>query len=142
MKNSYGKGLFFYAAVAALLLGCGPKDDNSNLLGIWRIYSSKVNNVEIGDGKGWLDFKEGGKVDARTGPGMYDSGNNYALKIDTKTLELFTDSTKQTYSYKMNGDSMTMTAMLENMPLFLGLVKVEEYPMTPDKEGAASAMPF
>lgn len=112
-----------------LLVGCeGKVDESKAILSIWTITSSTVNGIEIGDGKGWLHFKEDGTVESRTGPQLYDSGN-FRIDPAAKKIEMYTDSTNQTYNYTMIGDSLIMNAKIGDMPLVLRTIRADEYPI-------------
>lgn len=129
MKRVFGQlGVFLLLSIT-VVLGCQEQvNEEKALISIWKIGSSTVNGIEIGDGKGWLHFHENGTIDSRTGPQLYDSGN-YKIDTEHKKIELFTDTTKQIYDYVMAGDSLIMRAKIETMALVLRTVKVNEYPI-------------
>ncbi len=129
MKKVYQQLGALLLVSALLLVGCEAKvDESKEILSIWKIGSSTINGIEIGDGKGWLHFKDNGIVESRTGPQLYDSGN-FRINPEAKTIEMYTDTTNQVYNYVMNGDSLTMKAHIGEMPLVLRTVKVNEYPI-------------
>ena len=120
---------FSMLAATLILASCSSEVDESKaILSIWHIHSSTVNGIDIGDGKGWLHFKEDGTVESRTGPQMYDSGK-FRIMPETKKLDMYTDTTSQTYDYVMTGDSLIMRAHIGEMALVLRTTKASEYPI-------------
>lgn len=119
----------------ALSLGAckGSQDDKSAIVAIWHIRSINVNGMEIGDGKGFLDFKADGTVRSRTGPGMYDEGK-YTLNPDTKVLTLKQDSSQLDYQYSLSNDSLSMRSNEGGRALLLTGVKVDKLPVDPEND--------
>jgi hypothetical protein len=123
-----------------VFMGCSAPDDKENILGIWRVKSSAVDGREVGDGLGWFDFKADGTVDTRPRPGKYDSGK-YELDQDKGTIALNSNEGGMTYTYTLDGDDLVMSAMMANqMTLKLVCVKVDDYPITKDKDAPDDAI--
>lgn len=121
-------------AVLLYLVGCtGKQNDKESIVAIWQIKSINVNGMEIGDGKGFLNFHADGKVESRTGPGLYDEGN-YTIDPETKTLTLGQDSTKLKYEYSLVGDSLTMRSNESGMALLLRSKKVDKLPVNVEED--------
>ena len=116
-------------ALACLIYSCGEKqDDQKAILAIWRLASINVNGQEIGDGKGYLHFKENGQVASRTGPGIYEDGK-YVLNVEKKKLTMMQDSSQLNYQYELMGDSLTMRTHENGMALLLIGKKVDQLPI-------------
>jgi hypothetical protein len=127
---------FLPAMIIALSIfsGCSTMDDKENILGIWRVNSSMVEGREIGDAKGWFEFKSDGTVDTRPRPGKYDTGN-YKLDTEKHKLSLFSEAGGMDYDYKMDGNKMELSAVMPNdMKLLLKCEKVDAYPITKEND--------
>lgn len=118
----------------SILSGCSTMDDKEAIIGIWRVNSSKVEGREIGDAKGWFEFKADGTVDTRPRPGKYDSGN-YKLDTEKKILSLYSDAGGLDYNYILDGDKLELNAIMSNeMKLILLCEKVDDYPITKEND--------
>ena len=117
------------------IAACGGNkiDDKSAIMAIWQLHSIMVNGMEIGDGKGFLDFKKDGSVVSRTGPGLYDEGK-YELNVEAKTMTLSQDTTKLVYEYSLSLDSLVMRSNEGGRTLVLRGHKVEKLPVDPEND--------
>lgn len=136
MKLSHFIPVFIFAVV--IFTGCSTKSDQENIIGIWRVNSSLVEGREVGDGKGWFEFKSDGTVDTRPRPGKYDTGN-YKIDSEKKVLSLFSDAGGMDYTYSMEGDKMQLNVVMSNeMKLEIKCEKVDEYPITKENDAPDS----
>lgn len=132
-------GLFL---LLVFVSGCTPADDSKGILGIWRVNSSQVDGREIGDGKGWFDFKADGTVDTRPRPGAYDSGN-YEIVQKEGIIKLFSGSGSMNYGYKLEGDKLEMSSKLPTgASLLLSCERVDDYPITKENDIDPANSPF
>lgn len=133
-KNNTRVGIVALGLVLTVASCGGAKiDDKSAIMAIWQLHSIMVNGMEIGDGKGFLDFKQDGSVVSRTGPGLYDQGQ-YTLDPDAKTLTLSQDTTKLVYEYSLTMDSLTMRSNESGRTLILRGHRVDKLPVDPEND--------
>lgn len=126
---------FIALALIALVAGCGGSrlDDKAAIVAIWQLHSINVNGMEIGDAKGFLDFKKDGSVISRTGPGLYDEGK-YVIDPEARTLTLSQDTTQLIYEYALTQDSLTMRSNEGGRNLLLKGHRVDKLPVDPEND--------
>lgn len=115
--------------IACSLSACqGSSNDKAEIVAIWQLHSINVNGMEIGDGKGYLHFKDDGNVISRTGPGLYDEGK-FEINPEKKEIVMKQDTTQMKYVYTMGHDSLAMKSNDNGMTLVLRGHKVAQLPI-------------
>ena len=128
------QGLLIFTFLLIILSGCDAKDDEKGIVGIWRVKMSAISGRDVGDGKGWFDFKADGTVDTRPRPGAYDSGN-YKLIPEKSTLKLFGKQGGIDYTYELEGDALKLSTTLPNgAALLIECERVNDYPITKEND--------
>jgi hypothetical protein len=122
--------------VLLLIVGCGKLDEKKNIIGIWQIHSINVNGMEIGDGKGYIKFRDDGRDEVRTGVGLYEYGH-WAIDTEKHEIVMSDDSSGAHYVYRMWDDSLLMTMNFPKQITALHCVKVSKEPVDPFSEGVA-----
>ncbi len=124
------------SVMLVLLVGCGKIDEKKNIVGIWHLYSINVNGMEIGDGKGYIKFREDGRNEVRTGPGLYEYGY-WEIFTEKKEIVLSDDTTGAHYAYKTWDDSLLMSMNFPKQVTTLHGKKVDKLPIDPASEGVS-----
>ncbi|MBK9448457.1 MAG: lipocalin family protein [Bacteroidetes bacterium] len=133
-KTSFNSNWLVALALVMALGACkGKVDEKTELIGIWQLHSINVNGQEIGDGKGYLEFKTDGTVFNRTGPGIYDDGK-YEIDPTKSQIVMKQDTSSLLYTYKMGNDSLTMKSNDNGLALMLSGHKVAKLPITPETD--------
>jgi hypothetical protein len=134
LATRFGLKWMVALVIATSLYACeGKVDEKAEILGIWQLHSINVNGQEIGDGKGYLEFKKDGSATSRTGPGIYDDGK-FGIDPTKSQIVMKQDTSSQLYTYTMTKDSLTMKSNENGLALMLRGHKVAKLPVTPETD--------